>query len=288
MSTFVSTSDTDKITSRWRNHSGTFFTSFWLILATVAIGLGWLQRDEGYLSAASGTGYWLGIGGGSAMLLLLTYSLRKRWRLLARLLPLKLWFQLHMTLGIVGPLCILFHSNYHLGSLNSTLALVCMLLVAGSGVIGRFIYTRIHFGLYGERIRLREAQNDLQLLRQELTGLAETPAQQSQYEAVVNNIQQLLMAGQQSSLSYWRQKRSANQLYRQLQTLLASHSLDSAVGQLQSRLIADQQALLAILRKLPGLRLFERLFSLWHVVHIPIFVLMLLTAAIHVYIVHAY
>ena len=45
-----------------------------------------------------------------------------------------------------------------MGSLNSTIALACVVLVAASGVAGRLIYPRIHFGLYGRRASVREVE----------------------------------------------------------------------------------------------------------------------------------
>jgi len=46
---------------------------------------GWLNRDDYYLTAEFGLGYVLGIVGGSMMLLLLLYPLRKRSRAMRRL-----------------------------------------------------------------------------------------------------------------------------------------------------------------------------------------------------------
>ena len=63
---------------------------------------------------------------------------------------------------------VLFHSNFQLGSTNSSIALVSMLLVAGSGLIGRYIYTNIHHGLYGKRITLNELKHELETKHTEL------------------------------------------------------------------------------------------------------------------------
>ncbi len=289
--------DKSSLTARWLDHSGRVFTITWLLVAGGTITLGWLYHEEGYLSAASGMGYWLGIIGGSAMLLLLTYSLRKRWRLLRRALPIKWWFQLHMTLGIVGPLCILLHSNFHLGSLNSTVALVCMLLVAGSGIVGRYIYNRIHFGLYGERIRLRQTHADFQALHEELVALALTDKQRQFCNKLFASVEKLVDRQEQAGwLSYWRERRQAKKISLALHQFIAlldnQHAKrgysEAELQNVHARIRQDYALLLAILRKLPGLRLFERLFSLWHVVHIPIFVLMIATAVIHVVVVHMY
>lgn len=281
---------------RWLSHQGRFFTVIWTLIGGSALGAGWYYRDEGFLSADSGLGYWLGIVGGCGMLLLLTYSARKRWRLLRQALPIKLWFQLHMTLGIAGPLCILFHSNFHLGSLNSTVALVCMLLVAGSGIIGRYIYNRIHFGLYGERIRLREALTDFQALQKELVALIFNPKQRQECDALFQGFTNFVTEREQAGGFSWRDRGKIKAFSHTLQTFMSSVELtnqtssdsNDKLNRVQERIQQDYTILLAILSKLPGLKLFERLFSLWHIVHIPIFVLMIITAVVHVVVVHMY
>ncbi|MGB1091885.1 MAG: hypothetical protein ACPGYX_07160, partial [Oceanobacter sp.] len=117
---------------------------------------GWQLRDASYLNPEEGAGYWIGILGGSCMLALLLYPVRKHWQVMRNWGPLKHWFRAHMLLGILGPSLILFHSNFGLGSTNSNVALFCMLLVAGSGLVGRYLYTRIHYGLYGQRASVSE------------------------------------------------------------------------------------------------------------------------------------
>jgi hypothetical protein len=72
--------------------------------AVVAAALiyGWQMRDEDYLTPDSGVGYWLGIGGASAMLLL-GYPLRKRLTGLQILGSVTGWFRVHMLLGVIAP-----------------------------------------------------------------------------------------------------------------------------------------------------------------------------------------
>jgi len=115
----------------------------WTIVVAVVIVWGMHARLERYITPQRGIGYWLGITGGSMMLLLLMYSARKRVSWLRWMGSIPAWFEFHMVLGVVGPLLILFHSNFSLGATNSNVALICMLLVAGSGVVGRYIYTRL-------------------------------------------------------------------------------------------------------------------------------------------------
>ena len=67
-----------------------------------------------------------------------------------------------MLLGIIGPVLILYHSNFSVSSLNSQVALFCTLLVAGSGLVGRYLYAQIHHGLYGEKSSLRSLIEEMQ------------------------------------------------------------------------------------------------------------------------------
>jgi hypothetical protein len=145
--------------------------------AVVAAALiyGWQMRDEGHLTPESGVGYWLGIGGASAMLLLLGYPLRKRLTGLKILGSVTGWFRVHMMLGVIGPALILLHANFKLGSLNSNVALLAMLTVASSGLIGRYLYGRIHLGLYGRRAQIAELQADVAALKGAIRRSASRP-----------------------------------------------------------------------------------------------------------------
>jgi hypothetical protein len=107
-----------------------------LLLFIVA---GYLLREQEFITPKQGIGYWLGITGGIMMLVLLLYPLRKRLRFLRFLGATKHWFRIHMAFGLMGPLLILYHCNFKLGSINSQVALYCMMLVAGSGIIGRHV-----------------------------------------------------------------------------------------------------------------------------------------------------
>lgn len=270
-----------------------------------AVAMGWVLlmlwglsiRDEDYISASSGLGYALGLSGGLMLLLLLTYSLRKRFRPLRRLFHIKHWFRVHMALGVLAPTAILFHSRFSFGSPNSTVALICLLTVAGSGLIGRFLYNRIHAGVHGEKIKLVQVRKDLLQLRKSLSDLAVTDQHKARLDKIFTALESLIAA-----------QRTAN-----LRTLFANRArvrkiweaLDQAVGDIERYHEQHPEAhaemsstreeihncldvMHVILSKLPGLHLFDRLFSLWHVVHLPIFGLMLVTAVTHVIVVHMY
>jgi len=286
------------LSDRWLSRPGRMFMPVWITLLVLAIGWGWSIREQNYLDAESGLGYWLGIAGGSMMLLLLSYSLRKRLKVLRKVFNIKAWFQLHMTLGILGPLLILFHSNFQLGSLNSNVALICMLLVAGSGFIGRYLYSQIHYNLYGEKIKLQQVRKDLQSMQAEFLTLAITDKQEQAINNLFDQISELADTHSRSTRTWSTRKsrRLANRLIATLQKLAEllnrknkqSADRDSSLDSMRKQIDLNTQLLMTALKKLPGLQRSEYLFSLWHVIHIPVFGLMVLTAINHIVAVHMY
>jgi hypothetical protein len=265
----------------------------WLVL----VSWGWSVRDEGYIHASSGLGYVLGITGASLVLLLLTYSLRKRWRPLRRLFHLRYWFRIHMACGVLGPTAILFHCGFSLGSPNSSVALICLLTVASSVLIGRFLYNRVHAGVYGEKIKLVQVRRDFSVLKEALLELSVTDKQKERCDKVFDALEELIAAqGMASFRTLWQSRKRAQVISKALRSLIDAiedyHDTHPQAHEILAKTREDihncADVMLAILNKLPGLHLFERLFSLWHVVHLPIFGLMLITAIIHVIAVHMY
>jgi hypothetical protein len=263
----------------------------------IAIYLGWTLPTERLLSPERGIGYALGIAGGSAMLLLLLYPARKRMRRLGFLGTVKGWFQLHMVLGVVGPLLILYHSNFSLGATNSNAALISMLLVAGSGIFGRYFYTRIHHGLYGRRATHAELQKAAGELREKVAGSRFVPELLEQIDAAEQRLlrrpagsaahllQPLRVTGRML-LERWQLTRFARQRLRVAAdsnpVLAAQHrKFETAIR----RYIGKR---LEATRRLAEFQSYERLFSLWHVLHLPLFLLLLIAGVVHVVAVHVY
>lgn len=155
-----------------------------VILVAAILYLGWTHRNDGTINPEHGLGYYLGIVGGSLMLTLLLYPLRKRVKWMRSWGTVAGWFRLHMILGIVGPALVMLHSNFEIKSLNASVALYCMLLVSASGIIGRYIYSRIHRGLYGGKVEARELLEEAQSFREGLGSDLSGAAWQAQFAAL--------------------------------------------------------------------------------------------------------
>ena len=295
----VNRSNSSVLARRYRKRplQGIVNLAFGIAIAVV-LAYGWSMREEGHLTAEEGAGYYLGIIGGSMMLVLLLYPLRKRLRALAWLGRVPSWFRIHMLFGILGPVLVLLHSNFQLGSFNSSVALFSMLIVAGSGLIGRFFYTRIHHGLYGRKALAREFSQDAELLK-ELVG--EDVAGISSLTEALKDYEQRVYARQSGMLSSMftaatlklRETAMRRRLSRVLRDIIKRNSQRYGWSRRERRRrLADATAHLSdyfsAVRKTAQFGFYERLFALWHVLHLPLFYFLVLTACIHVVAVHQY
>lgn len=273
-------------------------TVFTYVLITVMLGYVWLIRDEGHLTAESGLGYALGIAGVVATLGLLTYPLRKRLKIMRNWGSVATWFHFHMLLGIVAPALILAHSSFSLGSLNSSVALLSMLIVAASGVIGRYIYVRIHYGLYGARATLEELRSTIND-EQSRVGVALTalPSLRNRLfafavEALAPTNNLLKAAGRSLFVGLWiRWVKLASivPLSRELKQEAQRSGWSRAERRQQktyARLFIANY--LSSVRKTVQFTLYERLFALWHILHIPLFFMLLIATVVHIIAVHMY
>lgn len=268
------------------------------VLLTVLVLGAWQFTKLGYFKSGDDVGYWIGVAGGVMMLLLFSYPLRKYFRFAKRWGSVKWWFIGHMVLGIGGPLLILLHSTFHLGSVNAAVALFSMLIVAGSGVVGRFLYLRIHRGLHGERSNLAELQK--------AAGLAEGEMK-SRFRFAPGVAEKLLAFEAQAVRSgdslfvvlhrvIWlpvRQRMIYSACEAELSERLRTIGKERqwTRGQLRRRrhqAKALTQVYLRSVVRVAQFTAYERLFALWHVLHVPFVYLLILTACFHVFAVHAY
>jgi hypothetical protein len=277
--------------------------SFFTLAVMAALYFGWTARNEYLLTAESGLGYALGIIGGSMMLLLLIYPLRKRFYHSAIFIfSTKNWFKLHMMLGVLGPLLILYHANFSLGSTNSNVALGSMLLMVASGLIGRYIYGKIHYGLYGKKVHLQELINHQLLAGKQLDDdqadeailISEALIERLHAserslvgrKGLFGNLSRVFTLGLSTRFSYWilvrrlRKDQLNNKRYMCLSRAERRQQLKPVRLHIASHL--------STVRKISGLIFYERLFSLWHMLHLPIFFMLIITGFVHVYAVHAY
>jgi len=263
------------------------------LVTVVLLAFGWFYPTKHYITPQSGVGYALGIAGGSAMLLLLVYPARKRVPALAFLGSTRRWFQIHMVLGIVGPLLVLFHSNFTLGATNSNVALFCMLVVAGSGLFGRYFYAQIHHGLYGRKATLAELKTYAERLRVEASTIDFLPQLVDRLDAEEGRILHrsdrtwILARPLVSSVAAWGARR---RLHRFVRGAARAHGTQHSAR--RASVTADAMAQvddrIRAVRRVCAFGAYERLFSIWHAFHLPLFLMLLVAGIVHVIAVNVY
>jgi len=268
-------------------------------LAALAVLGGWLLTRSGELvDAQSGIGYWLGIAGGSLMATLLLYPLRKRLRFMHSLGATRYWFRMHMVFGVLGPVLILYHCNFAFGSLNDTVALVCTLLVAASGLVGRYVYAKVHVDLDGHRATLEQLSARARITAADRTQAAALVPhlleRLTAYDAVVLTPPQGLLASSLLPLrlaiqTRWAAQRliwyARGQLRQQARRSVVVRAERARLQRAVARFVREH---LRRVRRVAELGSYERLFSLWHVFHLPFFYMLVVAALIHVLAVHMY
>jgi hypothetical protein len=270
-----------------------------VVAAIIALGYGWRLASLETFTPEDGTGYWLGIAGGTMLLVQLAYPLRKRARFMRRFGTAPTWFRVHMILGIIAPIVLLWHCNFSLGATNSNVTLFAMLTVAGSGIVGRYFYGKIHRGLYGAHATVHDLLEEATALLKDIE--ADVGGSGGSIAKRLTDFGMRVLE-QKSSLP----ARIAKAMWVALAVPLARHNLLVA-----TRRTVDENAVrkgwgrserkhhyqaarrhideyLQSVAKASGLAVYERLFGMWHIFHTPLFCLLVVTGVIHVIAVHLY
>jgi hypothetical protein len=242
--------------------------------------------------------YWLGVIGSVMMLLVFTYPLRKHFRFAVNWGPTKGWLIGHMILGVGGPLVILVHSKFEIGSLNAGVALYSMIIVALSGVLGRFLYIRVNRGLHGEISSLQDLKIRAGMEQESARSLLAFAPQvetllsqftQRELDAVPNwmtHMRRVFVLPLTQWWVYWR----CVQLLRAPSARLAQKMKWDEAKVAERRRLAHKlvRRYLNAEATVAQFGAFEWMLSAWHIAHIPFVFLLVISTFVHIFAVHAY
>ena len=199
-----------------------------------------------------------------------------------------------MVLGVLGPALILVHCNFRLGATNSNVALVCMLVVAGSGLFGRYFYSRIHLELHGHQATLEELKEFSSRMRHMTSAVSYLPDLarriDEEEDAIVRRVSRAPLLLRPVVGLWWATSADAScaascgRRWPSAPIAAAIPARDplqaSAYGYIDDRIGATRRVL--------EFRAFERFFSLWHALHMPLFIMLFIAGTVHVFAVHLY
>ncbi len=245
--------------------------------------------DDRYYTPEEGLGYWIGLIGGVMMLLAFAYTAFKYVAGLRTRTIMKHWLSIHIFFGIAGPIFTLVHSTFHIGSLNGGIALVSMLLVLVSGIMGRFLYSRTHYGLGGRKARAKDLQVMLKLAGHKIKSDRLdrfTESVLTQKQTLGYTFWDLFSFGWRSRWLYFRMTENMRE---HLKVLARQNGWDRATVRQKRREFKRQLRLyIETLRKVALFKVYERFFAFWRNAHVPLLYLLLMSGVMHVIAVHMY
>jgi hypothetical protein len=273
-----------------KNESGSAIRRIfpWLLFILLSSAIYGVARS-GLYTPGSDIGYNLGLAGGLMMLALLGYPLRKRLGWMSSAGRVSKWFSLHMVLGVAGPVLILLHCTLQWRSLNAAIAFWCMVVVASSGFLGRYLYRHLHQGLYGRQLTLAEVRTDAAVKM----GKTKERLRMEGADDVRTAVERFLRKSAVVETHGWKRPLALAVLglrARHAQTRLVADARDPRAGQpypSQEAVDIAVDCIQAVQRSAQFLP-YERLFSLWHVLHVPLVLLLILSVIAHIIAVHMY
>ena len=205
------------------------------------------------------------------------YSSRKRIRALWKLGRLSSWLEFHIFLCLLGPVLVLYHTTFKAGGI-AAISLWTMLSVAGSGIVGRFLYVLIPRNIKGGELTaqqineefdrlgavLRESELGTKLLR----GVDKHFASIRRPETIRETI-----------VTYFSLMKSKRQVRKALRQLLSKSDLTPATAR---NLYKAASARASLIQRSIVLLQAEKLFFYWHAIHLPFSIMMFITLAVHI------
>ena len=218
-----------------------------------------LLRQSGSL------GHLLGIIGALFMLLLLLYSLRKRFRFARKWGNLNTWLQAHIFLGFTGPFLVLFHTVFKVNG------------IVVSGMVGKYIYELIPRSLSGMEL------NRIELEAEEI-GLT---FEMRKYIPALHPFWKHL-----ADVDHLKHKPSLLEpLLLFIQPVRLKHRFSQWLKEVEGIDRKKRKALLSlvvkrqmIIRKANLLQQTLKILHYWHLLHKPFVIIMFLILMIHIYI----
>jgi TRAP-type C4-dicarboxylate transport system permease small subunit len=249
-----------------------------------------LSSKHAYLKPSGVIGLRLGMFGVLLFLFIFLYPLRKKWAWLGRQGSSKRWLDFHVLLGLLAPVVVTFHSSFKFSGIAGV-AFWIMVVVALSGVVGRYIYAQIPRSLNSAELSLQEAQeqslrmttqlkNTGILSSRDIDGLLHLPDMRKvSSTSLLGALASMLLFDLLFPLRVWRLRQKMLWSKRRWWSLVGFGRGQNAVLE-RAISMAREQTLLT--KKILFLSKSHRMLHLWHVIHRPFSYSFAVLASIHV------
>lgn len=219
--------------------------------------------------------------------MLLLYPLRKRWKRLAFTGSVARWLDLHVAAALTLPLLLTIHAAWRSEGIIG-LGFTAMMIVWASGLVGRYVYTRIPRAKSGVELTLEEVATQRRTL---IHTIARTTGQDVQkverslvlhegalaHRALLATLGRFLL----NDIARWRRTRR----------LAADWNAGAAGRRVSRRALRDAVKLadreISLAQQARMLEETRRVLHWWHVAHRPFAFTALIAVVIHVVVVVA-
>ena len=225
-------------------------------------------------------GHGLGIVGSLLVVILFLYSARKRFRFMLKWGNIRYWLNIHIWMGVTGPLLVIFHTCFKVGGIVA-ISFWSMIAVALSGVLGRYIYLQIPRSLDGKELSLSEISDRESRLVFQL---------QEDYKikpATMQSIRQITRMGEYAhNIGWsviWRWILSDIRIPMTVRNLRKTLRQDEGFSRSDANGVLKLSRSLAILkRRVVFLKPAQNILHYWHLIHEPFAIVMVVFMIIHV------
>ncbi len=215
------------------------------------------------------------------------YPFRKKYRSLAFTGTIGKWLDVHVTTALGLPLLLTIHAAWRSDGVIG-IGFGAMLIVCASGVVGRYLYTRIPRAKSGAELSRDDAVAERNRLVDEIadmTGIDPRKVEETLDVSSPTNekagVWQVLRDLMTNDLNRWRRMR---ELKRRFQQLDGGRFIPAAALK-RSLTLADRE--IALSQQLRMLDATHRVFRYWHIAHKPFALTALVAVVVHVVVVVA-
>jgi hypothetical protein len=249
-----------------------------------------LSPKHALLKPSGTIGLHLGMVAFGLFLIVYVYPLRKFWPWLGRQGNARHWLDFHVLLGITAPVLVTFHSAFKFSGLAGV-AFWIMVIVALSGIVGRYIYSQVPRRMNFAEVSLKEAKevseklaaqlNNLGILSpKDIESLVRLPnANEFERMSLLTALCKMLLFDMGFPIRVWRLRQKMLWSHRKKLSLVGLRRTQNA--KLESAIAtAREQTVLA--KKILFLAKSQQMLHLWHMIHRPFSYSFALLASIHV------
>jgi len=232
---------------------------------------------NGALDPAGVLGVSLGFVGTGLMLAMLLYSLRKLVPNARFLGPISGWLRFHIVCGIFGPILIILHGGFAAPTGLVAIAYWCMILVALSGVFGRYLFGHFPKTEAGLQMDFERAREELTALRAQL--VQETLDADAEAIGKAVGLARDFDRKAGSIIGLFRIDLESRRRAKAIGVALKQSGLEPAVAKRAKVILVGQ---LKLKKNLEAWAVSRQLFRYWHLFHLPLAQAMYIIVAIHI------